>query len=267
MQKSISILGSGWLGLPLAKQLQPDFDSVNISTRTDDKVALLLSAGLQPFIIDIENINNNIQPFLQSDTLIINITGKNIAGFKNLIKEIEISPVKEVLFVSSTSVYPAQNGLCQESEPLDMSAHPLLIIEQLFNQNKHFKTTIVRFSGLIGGKRHPGRFFASGKAIQFADAGVNMIHIIDCLAIIGIIIKRHIFPELLNACANTHPSKAQFYTLNALALGFNKPRLSEEKTQSNKIVSNEKLKKCLNYQFIHGDLMQLDPIRDYDLIV
>ncbi|ABM05309.1 dTDP-glucose 4,6-dehydratase [Psychromonas ingrahamii 37] len=267
MQKSISILGSGWLGLPLAEQLRPDFDSVNISTRRNDKVALLLSARLQPFIIDIDNITDNIQPFLQSNTLIINITSKNVEGFKNLIKEIEMSPVKEILLVSSTSVYPSENRLCQESEPLDMSSHPLLIIEELFNQNKHFKTTIVRFSGLIGGKRHPGRFFASGKAIQFADAGVNMIHITDCLAIIGIIIKRHIFPELLNACADTHPSKAQFYTLNALALGFNKPNLSDKNTPSNKIVSNEKLKKCLNYQFIYGDLMQLDPIRDYDLTV
>lgn len=267
MGKSISIMGSGWLGLPLAKQLQPDFDSVHISTRTDDKVKPLLAAGLQPFIIDIENITDNIQPFLQSETLIINITSKNITGFKNLLKEIEISPVKEVLFISSTSVYPQQSERCEESQQLDMASHPLLIIEQLFSQNKHFKSTILRFSGLIGGKRHPGRFFASGRAIQFANAGVNLIHLKDCLTIIGIIIKRHIFPELLNACADTHPSKAQFYTLNALALGFNKPNLSASHQQSNKIVSNEKLKKCLNYQFFHEDLMQLDPIKDYDLTV
>ncbi|MFQ3175272.1 MAG: nucleoside-diphosphate-sugar epimerase [Psychromonas sp.] len=265
MQKSISILGSGWLGLPLAKLLQSDFDAVNISTRTEDKLTQLSSSGLQPFVIDIENITDNIQPFLQSNTLIINITSKNVAGFKNLLKEIEISPVKEILLVSSTSVYPAENGLCQESQQLNMSSHPWLIIEQLFSQNKNFKTTIIRFSGLIGGKRHPGRFFASGKAIQFADAGVNLIHITDCLAIIGIIIQRHIFPELFNACADTHPSKAQFYTLNALALGFNKPNLSEDYLQSNKIISNEKLKNRLNYQFTHGDLLQLDPLKDYDL--
>jgi nucleoside-diphosphate-sugar epimerase len=267
MKKSISILGSGWLGLPLAQQLQPDFDSVKISTRQDDKAEQLSSAGLQSFIIDIDNITDNIQSFLHSDTLIINITSKNVTGFKNLLKEIEISPVKEVLFISSTSVYPAQIGLCQESEQLDMASHPLLIIEQLFSHNKYFKSTIIRFAGLIGGKRHPGRFFASGKPIRFANAEVNLIHISDCLAIIGIIIKRHIFPELLNACADTHPSKAQFYTLNALALGFNQPNLSDGDKKHHKIVSNEKLKKCLNYQFIYGDLMQLDPIRDYDLIL
>ncbi|HEY5715695.1 MAG TPA: dTDP-glucose 4,6-dehydratase, partial [Psychromonas sp.] len=96
MKNNISILGSGWLGLPLAKQLQQDFDSVNVSTRREEKFAQLFSAGLQPFIIDIDKITDNIQPFLQSDTLIINITSKNVTGFKNLLKEIEISPVKEV---------------------------------------------------------------------------------------------------------------------------------------------------------------------------
>jgi len=265
MQKSISILGSGWLGLPLARQLKSSFDRVNISTRTEAKINPLQSVGLLPFMIDIENLEQNIQSFLQSETLIINVTGKNINAFKNLIAEIEISPVKEVLFVSSTSVYPEKSGLCTESQPLDISSHPLLEIETLFKQNKYFKSTILRFSGLIGGKRHPGRFFASGKPIRFADAGVNLIHLDDCLAIIGIIIKQHIFPELLNACADTHPSKVHFYTANALALGLHKPNISAENRDSNKIVSNEKLKKRLNYQLRHADLMQIDARKDYDL--
>ncbi|MGB5444644.1 MAG: NAD(P)H-binding protein, partial [Psychromonas sp.] len=205
MNKSISILGSGWLGFPLAKQLKSEFEVVNISTRSEEKAEQLRSAGLRPFIIDIENLNENIAPFLQAETLIINVTGKNINAFKNLIAEIEKTHVKEVLFISSTSVYPEQSGLCSESQPLDISSHPLLEIEALFQQNRYFKSTILRFSGLVGGKRHPGRFFATGKPIRLADAAVNLIHLDDCLAIIAIIIKQHIFPDLLNACADTHP--------------------------------------------------------------
>ncbi|WP_372881802.1 dTDP-glucose 4,6-dehydratase [Psychromonas sp.] len=265
MNKSISILGSGWLGFPLAKQLTSEFEKVNISTRSEEKSKLLEGVGLRPFIIDMQNLKKNIQSFLQTDTLIINVTGKDINAFKNLISEIEKSPVKEVLFISSTSVYPEHSGLCRESRPLDISSHPLLEIEALFQQNTHFKSTILRFSGLIGGKRHPGRFFATGKSIRLAEAGVNLIHLDDCLAIIAIIVKQHVFPELLNCCADTHPRKVDFYTANALALGLPKPQISSENRQSNKIVSNEKLKKRLNYQFIHGDLMQLDARKDYDL--
>jgi len=49
--------------------------------------------------------------------LIINITSKNIPGFKQLITEIEKSEIEKVLFVSSTSVYDNLNqtimALCE----------------------------------------------------------------------------------------------------------------------------------------------------------
>ena len=264
MDKSISILGSGWLGLPLAKQLLQQFTRVNISTRSVEKAKLLAASGLTPYIIDIENPTDNLQAFLQSDTLIVNITGKNISAFENLLKEIEISPVKKVLFTSSTGVYPQKNGLCFESDELTHVDHPLLTIENLFLKNRHIKSTILRCAGLIGGKRHPGRFFASGRAIRDAQAGVNLIHLDDCLAIISLIISKNIFPEILNVCADTHPSKALFYQFNAVALGLPKPDIDNADNVINKIVVNEKLKGLLNYQFIHADLMQIDPIKDYD---
>ncbi|MEH6454292.1 MAG: dTDP-glucose 4,6-dehydratase, partial [Psychromonas sp.] len=129
MDKSISVLGSGWLGLPLARLLQQQFSQVNISTRSTEKSNQLEALGLTPFIIDIENFTDNIQPFLQSETLIVNITGKNIDAFKSLLQEIEKSPVKKVLFTSSTGVYPQQAGVCYESDDLSHVDHPLLTIE------------------------------------------------------------------------------------------------------------------------------------------
>jgi nucleoside-diphosphate-sugar epimerase len=265
MEKSISILGSGWLGLPLAKQLQQQFSRVNISTRSEEKSKQLGAKGLMPFIIDIENLTDNIQPFLQSDILIVNITGKNITAFKNLIREIEISQVKKVLFTSSSGVYPQKTDVCYESDDLTDVEHSLLTIEQLFLTSKYFKSTILRCSGLIGGKRHPGRFFASGRAIRDAQAGVNLIHIDDCIAIILLILRKDIFPEIINACADTHPSKETFYLFNATALGLAKPEIAKEPNVGSKIVANEKLKALLGYQFIHADLMKIDPIKDYDI--
>lgn len=265
MGKSISILGSGWLGLPLAKQLQQQFSDVNISTRSEEKSKQLGAKGLTPFIIDIENLTDNIQPFLQSDILIVNITGKNITAFKNLIREIEISQVKKVLFTSSTGVYPQKTDICYESDDLTDVEHPLLTIEQLFLTSKYFKSTILRCAGLIGGKRHPGRFFASGRTIRDAQAGINLIHLDDCIAIISLILRKNIFPEVLNACADTHPSKEEFYLFNAATLGLPRPDITKESNAANKIVANEKLKALLSYQFIHADLMKIDPIKDYDL--
>jgi nucleoside-diphosphate-sugar epimerase len=268
MNNSISILGSGWLGLPVAQRLSAEFAVVKISTRSAGKMRCLAEAGLQPFQIDIENLPDNIQDFLLSDILIINITSKNIAAFKNLIAEIEISAVKQVLFISSTSVYPEQTLPCKESDNLQQSTHPLLMIESLLQNNRHFQTTLLRFAGLIGGKRHPGRFFIAtkqtDKVIGFPNAPANLIHLDDCLAIIALIIKNRCWGETLNGCADTHPSKATFYTYNALALGLDKPKLNTQTKVLHKVICNEKLKRLLDYQFIHGDLMDIDPCKNYD---
>ena len=77
-------------------------------------------------------------------------------------------------------------------------------------------------------------------------------------------VPKNIFTEILNVCADTHPSKALFYQFNAVALGLPKPDIDNADNVINKIVVNEKLKGLLNYQFIHADLMQIDPIKDYD---
>ncbi|MFT6985175.1 MAG: nucleoside-diphosphate-sugar epimerase [Psychromonas sp.] len=268
MDKSISILGSGWLGFPVAKKLSAELAPVKISTRSADKLRCLAEAGLYPFQIDIENLSDNIQDFLQSELLIINITSKNLAAFTSLIAEIELSAVKRVLFISSTSVYPQQALPCKESDNLQPSTHPLLMIESLLQNNRHFQTTILRFAGLIGGKRHPGRFFAAtkqpAKVIAFPKAPVNLIHLDDCLAIITLIIKKECWGETLNGCADTHPSKEAFYTYNALALGLDRPKLNTQSKALHKVICNEKLKRLLDYQFIHSDLMRIDPCKNYD---
>ena len=50
----ISILGCGWLGLPLAKALIGNGFSVNGSTTSIDKIGLLENAGITPFLIEID---------------------------------------------------------------------------------------------------------------------------------------------------------------------------------------------------------------------
>ena len=86
-----------------------------------------------------------------------------------------------MLFVSSTSVYASGNQTATEADGALSGASPLLAIENLFAENAGFSTTIVRFAGLIGYSRHPGRFFRSGKPVQNPNAPVNLIHRDDCI--------------------------------------------------------------------------------------
>ena len=52
--KKISILGCGWLGLPLAKSLIEKGFSIKGSTTSEEKLQVLQNAGIQPFLISIK---------------------------------------------------------------------------------------------------------------------------------------------------------------------------------------------------------------------
>ena len=254
MKNNISILGCGWLGLSLALKLRSKGYSIKGSTTSKIKIAKLESNGLQPFIIDLSNRESEFKNFLNSEVLIIAIPSKNIAGFKNLIFHIENSKIKNVLFISSTSVYPNSNSIITEENLIHKT--PLYEIEMLFKTNTNFKSTILRFGGLIGYDRKPGNFFKNGKIINHPDAFVNLIHRDDCIQIIKEIIAKNIWSKTLNACTDTHPKKRDFYTKEFRKEGRNNPIFNELASNEYKIINSDQLKKILNYNFIYSDLMK-----------
>ena len=132
---------------------------------------------------------------------------------------------------------------------------PLVQIENLFRENEQFTSTILRFAGLIGGRRHPGRFFSSGKTIKDPDAFVNLIHRDDCIAIITKLLEKKIWGEVFNGCADSHPKKRDYYPNAARAMGAKPPSFDAPDSISYKIISNHKIKQRLNYTFLHADLM------------
>ena len=81
MKNNISILGCGWLGFPLALTLTKKGYSIKGSITSEIKVEKLKSNGVQPFIINLSNRENEFEKFLNSEVLIIAIPSKNIADF------------------------------------------------------------------------------------------------------------------------------------------------------------------------------------------
>ncbi|MDD9194635.1 SDR family oxidoreductase [Aliivibrio sp. S3MY1] len=257
--KSISVLGCGWLGLPLAKCLVNNGFAVKGSVRSKEKIELLESISVAPFLQDIDGevTESSWAPFLDSDILIIAIPSKNKAGFSALIRILESSSIKHVVFVSSTSVYADNNSVVTEEIAASESS-VLFQIESLFCQSSVFTTTVIRFSGLVGYQRNPGRFFAkSGRSVSNPDAPVNMIHQDDCVELITQIIKQEKWNTIFNACADTHPTKREFYTQATQRIGVITPDFIESDTQTFKIISNEKIKQALGYEFIYPDVMQI----------
>ena len=253
MNNKISVFGCGWLGEPLAISLIQKGFSVKGSTTSNAKIPMLTSKGINCFLLNLESISSSIQSFLIADVLVINIPSKDITSFKNLVSFIEKSTVQKVVFISSTSVYPNSEEIITEKSPVKECA--LVEIEQLFQLNPHFETTIIRFSGLIGYSRKPGNFFKNGKTIPNPEGLVNMIHQDDCISIIEQVIIQNCWNEIFNACADTHPTRRAFYTKSFLDIGLNKPFFNENDHKEIKIVSNKKLKKVLNFEFKYPDLL------------
>ena len=254
MPKSISILGCGWLGMPLALHFLKKEFNIKGSTTSKNKLVKLKSNNIQPYLIILDVFESNLDDFLKSEILIIAVPSKNVKGFYNLISNIEKSSIKKVLFISSTSVYKNSTILVTEDAPLKSS--PLVEIESLFKVTSKFDSTILRFGGLIGYDRNPGYFFPDGEIINNPNGFVNMIHRDDCIQVIEKIIANNIWNETINACAETHPTRREFYTYAANALGKAIPKFNENGITEIKVVSSDKLKRLLEVKFKFPNLME-----------
>lgn len=267
LKHSVSILGCGWLGLPLAKHLISNNHVVKGSTTSELKIEILEDSGVESFIIDLSDSGSKekLPAFLASQYLVIAIPprAKHHNNFQeqieSLIPFIEKSTIEKIILISSTSVYPNTNGLVAEEfkgEPKSKSGRVLLEVETLLQSNISFQTTILRMAGLYGYDRNPGRFLAGKKELSNADGKVNLIHQDDCVEIIFNILEKQLWGEVFNCCSDKHPTRQEFYTKASSALGMEPPEfLSVESVF--KIVSNQKVKAALNYKFIHPDPMIL----------
>ncbi|MEL6594100.1 MAG: dTDP-glucose 4,6-dehydratase, partial [Bacteroidota bacterium] len=209
---------------------------------------------IRHFVIDISNPEQRYQDFLDSKTLIIAIPSRDIEGYQRLVAQIETSKVKQVLLISTTSVYPLTNSIVTEKSATKASIR--VDIEDLFITNHHFDTTVLRFAGLFGGKRQPGNFFKPGRIIDHPEGYVNLIHRDDCIGIIMEILRQNLWGEVLNACSSDHPKRRAFYTWAAVQVGRNDLSFNEQADNHYKIVSSQKLQELLGYQFKYDKLME-----------
>lgn len=260
----ISILGCGWLGLPLAKALVQNRFNVKGSTTSIAKISILQSLGIEPFIIQLEEekISESVADFLaNSQILIVNIPPKLRGGstenfvskIATLVPFIEKSTIEKVLFVSSTSVYGENNELVTEETPLNPDSEggrQLAIVEKLLQKNTYFETTILRFGGLIGDDRNPVRFLSGRENIENPDAPINLIHQDDCIGIIEKIIALNSWKETYNAVAPFHPTRKEYYTQKAADLNLALPKFAALNTFVGKTILNNKLIEVLDYSFI-----------------
>lgn len=253
LKQNISILGCGWLGLELARELVQWGYFVKGSTRSLQKLQIIQQIGAKPYQVTIHDQSTSWTEFLESEILIITMPPREVAIFEHFILQIQkITTIQKVVFISSTAVYPFSNGQVTERSPIKLT--PLTTIESLFRKNSNFKTTILRFGGLYGPDRHPGNFIKQDRILEHPEGFVNLIHRDDCIGIIKQLLATNTWNETFNACADAHPMRREFYTKQAHLLEKTTPVFNENAAPLFKIISSEKLKTMLNYTFKYGEL-------------
>ncbi|SCY20092.1 NAD(P)H-binding protein [Flavobacterium caeni] len=259
--KTISLLGCGWLGIPLAEALlQRGFD-VNGSTTSAGKIPLLERKGIRPFLVtlDTDGVEGEIDRFLDADVLVIDIPPRFHFSKKieSLLPYIEQSTVKKVLLVSATSVYGQADGLIDEAtEPVILSekSAQLLGAENHLRNQPGFDTTVVRLGGLIGPDRHPIFHLAGQSDLENPEAPVNLIHLQDCIGILCKILETDAWGETFNAVAPYHPTREQYYTQKAAERHLPPPQFSHAQPSAGKTITATKVQRQLDYRFEFPEL-------------
>jgi len=256
----ISILGCGWLGMPLAKYFIKKNILIKGSTTKIEKIQTLIDEGISPYLLSLDPkpIGESWDDFLNNEILIINIPPK-IASKGNsfhlnqinfLIEKIKLSTVKKIIYISSTSVYPDSNSLVVErGEVIDENA---MVKAEFQLKSLSLSITILRCGGLMGYDRIPGKYFAN-KEIFNADTPVNFIHRDDVISAINFIITSNVWNETFNIVSPIHPFRRDIYNKNAIDLNINLPIFKNSKEQQTfKIVNSDKIQN-LGFQFKFPD--------------
>ncbi|NID10526.1 NAD(P)H-binding protein [Fibrella aestuarina] len=262
----LSLIGLGWLGIPLAERLQQNGTVVQGSTTTPDKLALLRQKGIDTYLLRLTPApEGDLQPLLDADYLVVNIPPK--AGqqgdafhpeqMRLLADQVRSSRIKHILYVSSTSVYPELNRDMVEDDVItpDQSAAPALAeAEQIWLSlaDQHRAVTIVRCAGLMGDRRIPGKYVA-GRTVDSGNVPVNYIHQSDAVGLLAATIEQAL-TGTFNAVAPQHPTREAIYRKSCADFGYALPTfVTPAEPIPYKVINGDKLMQATGYEFTYPD--------------
>lgn len=226
----ISIIGLGWFGEPLAKELLKQGHEISGSTRTQDKKAELENENIKVELLDYPSYANK-------DLLDVDVVILNIPPFSDQLEWFESWQWNHdtwIIFISSTSVYSKK-----VSENIS-----ILKQEESWVQSHFTHWTILRFGGLIGDGRHPGKHLSGKKNLPGRLWPVNLVHLDDCIGVTKTVIEKNVRNEIINVVASGHPTREKFYTDYCLKNNLPLPEFDQNDHSVTELVSNEKVLKA-----------------------
>lgn len=246
----IVIIGSGWLGSPLAEHLRNSGHSVSVTYRSN-----------------IPDLNPGIKAFRISDWSEGFKTAVHEADFvifafpppkteTNTHAEVCLGVAKlannscKFLFASTTGAYPDNDFSYTEETDLSEFSNKHLETERKLRTGMKERLTIVRLAGLVGGNRFPVKNMSlSGKTYN-GNERVNLLHLSDAIGIFVFLIENDIKVPVLNACSPIHPHKGEYYIRMAEQLVIEPPKF--ETGPAGKVIDSS-LSVSLGYEYHYNN--------------
>lgn len=268
--EKISIIGLGWLGLPLAKHLQARDKQVQGSKSSSEGVEALKDAGIDCQLfnttLDLSLRKSRIKALFSCDAFIITLPPNGHHGHDKypsiisaLAKSAEYCGAKRIIFTSSISVYGKQSKIMTEEtscEPATAAGKALVKAEDALLKAVKIPVTIVRLGGLLGDDRLPQNWMQKMKSFERPNHSVNLVHRDDVINAITAIIERDWQGnQLFNIVSPLHPTRYEYYHRIAVDHRLPLPNFSTEELNSVSkagYVDGSKIMEVLPFQYAHS---------------
>ncbi|WP_154223876.1 hypothetical protein [Marinicella rhabdoformis] len=257
---NIFIIGSGWLALPLAEHLNNRAHQITVTTTSTEKSERVNKLGFKALVYQMGELFPD--DMLDADVVVFANTCKDVSAYRSTVKNWPRTFKPQVIYTSTTSVYQDNGQDHDEESPSINPEHPTYLIEQTL---KPLKANIIRLSGLVGpgfmrqdlivNSRHPGRFFRKSLAVRNPKNQVNLVHRDDAIGVIISVIDSQLNKQIINASADNHPTKGEYYSYMAKQLDGTILDTTQETSTSGKTINNLKSKTIYTYQ--HSDVWQM----------
>lgn len=272
----VLIVGPGYVGLALGRELVQRGHEVFGLRRHGDATGELKAAGMQTIVGDITRIETLLDLPSQFDWVANCVSSSfggaddyrrvYLQGARNLLTRLEQTPPAKFVYTSSSGVYGQNDGsLVDETAPTEPAAETSRVLVETERvllaaaRERNFPAVVLRVAGIYG----PGRSwwlsqFLAGEARMEGEGGrtMNMIHRDDVAGCIIAALEHGTPGEVYNATDNEPVTQREFLAWLAAQLNRPLPPSVPESVDSNrkrgvtnKRISNRKLTELLGYSF------------------
>ena len=251
--KTISILGCGWLGFKWAKQLVQKGYRVNGSTRSSANKNEFIEAGIVHYALDETHAPaDELKSFASCDLLMIAVPSSKISEvfLAKICQFLDADRIKIVL-ISSTGIYRETNEILDEYAPVEKlnTTSAIYKTEHFLREIFQDRLTILRAGGLIGYDRDPVRFAFAEGVRKNPDGRVNLIHADQLIKVLDACLHDQIGYGIFNVCQAEHPTKKEYYTRCCQLANLPPPEFLYDDEQFFKIIDSSKLFAVLGEEF------------------